>query len=72
MSKISRDILSDITVHMKYAKYIPEKNRRETWEELVTRNMKMHIERYPKLKKEIENVYEGETFVLQEGFMFDN
>ena len=57
MSKISRDILSDITVHMKYAKYIPEKNRRETWEELVTRNMKMHIERYPKLKTEIENVY---------------
>ena len=42
---------------MKYAKYIPEKNRRETWEELVTRNMKMHIERYPKLKTEIENVY---------------
>ena len=57
MSKISRDILSDITVQMKYAKYIPEKNRRETWEELVTRNMKMHIERYPKLKTEIENVY---------------
>ena len=57
MSKISRDILSDITVHMKYAKYIPEKNRRETWEELVTRNMKMHIERYPKLKEEIESVY---------------
>lgn len=57
MSKISRDILSDITVHMKYAKYIPEKNRRETWEELVTRNMEMHIERYPKLKEEIENVY---------------
>ena len=57
MSKISRDILSDITVHMKYAKYIPEKNRRETWEELVTRNMEMHIERYPKLKEEIKNVY---------------
>ena len=27
--------LSNITVHMKYAKYLPEKNRRETWEELV-------------------------------------
>ena len=57
MSKISRDILSDITVHMKYAKYIPEKNRRETWDELVTRNMEMHIKRYPKLKTEIEHVY---------------
>ena len=43
MSQISRDILSDITVHMKYAKYIPELNRRETWEELVTRNKDMHV-----------------------------
>ena len=24
MSQIDKDILSDITVHMKYAKYIPE------------------------------------------------
>ena len=34
---ISQKILSDITVHMKYAKYIPELQRRETWDELVTR-----------------------------------
>ena len=51
------DILSEITVHMKYAKYIPELNRRETWEELVTRNKDMHIKKYPKLTVEIENVY---------------
>ena len=37
-----KDILSDITVHMKYAKYIPELKRRKTWEELVTRNKEMH------------------------------
>ena len=54
---ISNKILSDITVHMKYAKYIPEFNRRETWEELVTRNKNMHIKRYPDLKDEIETVY---------------
>ena len=42
-------ILSDITVHMKYAKYIPELNRRETWEELVTRNKEMHQKKYPEL-----------------------
>jgi len=36
--QISNRILSDITVYMKYAKYQPELNRRETWEELVTRN----------------------------------
>ena len=52
-----KDILSDITVHMKYAKYIPKLNRRETWEELVTRNKDMHQKKYPKLADDIENVY---------------
>ena len=52
-----KDILSDITVHMKYAKYIPKLNRRETWEELVTRNKEMHQKKYPKLADDIENVY---------------
>ena len=52
-----KDILSDITVHMKYAKYIPELNRRETWEELVTRNKEMHQKKYPELTDDIENIY---------------
>ena len=55
--EISNQILSDITVYMKYAKYVPELNRRETWEELVTRNKNMHIKKYPDLKNEIEDVY---------------
>ena len=54
---VSNRILSDITVYMKYAKYIPELNRRETWEELVTRNKNMHIKTYPKLKDEINEKY---------------
>ena len=57
MKDTNRNILSDITVHMKYARYMPELNRRETWEELVTRNMEMHIKNYPKLKSEILNAY---------------
>ena len=55
--EVSNRILSDITVYMKYAKYLPELNRRETWEELVTRNKNMHIKSYPNLKEEIEEVY---------------
>jgi ribonucleoside-diphosphate reductase alpha chain len=55
--EISNQILSEITVYMKYAKYLPEENRRETWEELVTRNKKMHQKRYPSLKDEIEEKY---------------
>jgi ribonucleoside-diphosphate reductase alpha chain len=54
---ISQKILSDITVYMKYAKFVPELNRRETWEELVTRNKEMHQKKYPQIKDEIENVY---------------
>jgi ribonucleoside-triphosphate reductase len=56
--ELSNQILSDITVHMKYAKYLPELNRRESWEELVTRNKNMHIKKYPDLKEQIEKAYE--------------
>jgi ribonucleoside-diphosphate reductase alpha chain len=55
--ELSNQILSDITVYMKYAKYLPEQQRRETWEELVTRNKEMHQKKYPQIKEEIENVY---------------
>ena len=57
MKEINNKILSDITVHMKYAKFIPELQRRETWEELVDRNKQMHIRKYPSLKNDIETYY---------------
>tara|TARA_R100001443_G_scaffold116333_1_gene136465 strand:+ start:514 stop:2370 length:1857 start_codon:yes stop_codon:yes gene_type:complete len=57
-----QEILSDITVHMKYAKYQEELQRRETWKEIVTRNMNMHIKSYPDLETEIVKVYDD--FVL--------
>jgi len=55
---LSREILSEITIFNKYAKYLPEKNRRETWHEIVTRNKEMHIEKFPKLSKDIDWAYE--------------
>jgi len=54
---VEQSILSDITVYMKYAKYNPGARRRETWEELVTRNKEMHQAKFPQLKDEIEKVY---------------
>jgi len=57
MTSLNNSILSDIIVHMKYAKYIPELNRRETWNELVTRNKAMHIKRYPELADQIQLNY---------------
>jgi len=54
---LEREMLSDITVYMKYAKYLPKKERRETWKELVNRNKNMHIKTYPELKDEINAAY---------------
>jgi len=56
--KLSSEILSDITVHMKYAKYLPEENRRETWSELVDRNKAMHVKKFPELKEQIDKAYQ--------------
>jgi ribonucleoside-triphosphate reductase len=50
-------ILSDVTVFMKYSKFLEERDRRENWQELVSRNMEMHIKKYPSLKKEIKKTY---------------
>jgi len=55
--ELASEILSNITVHMKYAKYLPEAQRRETWEELVDRNKAMHIKTYPQLAAQINDVY---------------
>lgn len=54
---ISRKVLSDLILHMKYARYLPSKQRRETWEEVVTRNMGMHLAKFPQLEKEIRDNY---------------
>jgi ribonucleoside-diphosphate reductase alpha chain len=59
---LDKQILSDITVYTKYAKYLPEKERRETWDELVTRNMNMHTTKFPKMKESIEQVYKNFVF----------
>jgi ribonucleoside-diphosphate reductase alpha chain len=55
--ELASKILSDITVYMKYARFLPEKNRRETWDELVTRNMNMHLKKYPDLELQIHKAY---------------
>ena len=55
--ELSNKILSDITVYMKYARFLEDENRRETWEELVTRNMDMHLKRYPELELQIRKAY---------------
>lgn len=55
--ELNNKILSDITVFNKYAKYLPNKQRRESWTELVARNMNMHINKYPTMSTEIILAY---------------
>lgn len=45
--------LSKVIVWSKYAKYIPELKRRETWNEIIDRYEVMMMKQYPDLKKEI-------------------
>lgn len=46
-------ILSDVIVWSKYAKYKPELQRRETWDEIIDRYEEMLCNKYPTLKREI-------------------
>ena len=56
--ELSSQILSDITVYMKYARHLDNESRRENWDELVTRNKDMHIKKFPYLKDEIDIAYD--------------
>jgi ribonucleoside-diphosphate reductase alpha chain len=50
----SNKILSDVVIFNKYAKYIPSKKRRETWNEICDRYESMMIKKYPSLKEDIK------------------
>ncbi len=52
--ELNQEILSDLIVHMKYARYLPELTRRETWPEICHRYEEMMIEKYPLLNEEIK------------------
>lgn len=59
--QLNQRILSDLIIHMKYARYIPDLRRRELWPEICERYADMMIGRYPHMEAAIrENI----TFVL--------
>lgn len=54
---ISQQILSDVTVYGKYAKYLPVLQRRETWDEITDRYLSMMKNKYkqfPEILNDIE------------------
>lgn len=61
----ARSILSDITIHSKYAKYLQSLKRREVWEQIVGRNYEMHLNKFYKLGEEfIDTLSIAYSYVL--------
>lgn len=50
---VSTQILSEITTFSKYRKYLPEEQRRETWQETCDRYKNMMLKKFPQLGNEI-------------------
>lgn len=42
----SNKLLSDLVIYTKYARYVPELGRKETWQEIVKRSEDMHLRRF--------------------------
>jgi ribonucleoside-triphosphate reductase len=57
----SIDILSQVVIYNKYAKYLPNLKRREVWPEIVSRYLTMMEKKYPSLKQEI---WEKGTYLI--------
>lgn len=62
----NQKVLSEITIFNKYARFLPELQRRESWDEIINRYEDMMIEKYPDLKEQIKNnlIYVREKKVL--------
>ena len=60
--ELTKKILSDITVYGKYARFVKEAGRRETWDEIVTRNKDMHKKTYPAVADLIEETYQRSVY----------
>jgi hypothetical protein len=54
----SNKVLSDVTAFRTYARYLSHLGRRESLEETINRNMTMHLDRFPKLSRDIVKAYQ--------------
>lgn len=53
----SNKLLSDLVTYRTYARYLPYFQRRESYEEIVNRCMLMHLQKFPKLSKDITKAF---------------
>jgi ribonucleoside-triphosphate reductase (thioredoxin) len=57
MKNSANNVLSNMVHYRTYAKFQSHLSRRETLEETINRNMIMHLDRFPKLSKDIIKAY---------------
>ena len=62
---MSINMLQEYTRIAKYAKYLPEKNRRETWKEQVDRVFDMHAQKFDNIDGVGEYIEEAKAAVLK-------
>ena len=53
--EIGLETLSNVVVFNKYAKYLPQQKRRETYNEIIVRYLQMMVDKYPALSNDIMN-----------------
>ncbi|MGL4367797.1 MAG: hypothetical protein ACRCTQ_05925 [Brevinemataceae bacterium] len=53
----TQDLLSQINIYNKYARFINSENRRESWQEICERVMAMHIDRYSGITDDIVKAF---------------
>jgi len=53
--EIGLETLSNVVVFNKYAKYLPQQKRRETYNEIIVRYLQMMVDKYPALANDIMN-----------------
>jgi len=54
----SNKLLSDIVAFRTYAKHLQNFGRREVFEETLNRNMQMHLDKFPKLSRDIVKAFQ--------------
>ena len=67
--ELASKILSDITIYMKYSKWLPEALRKETWDEVVDRNMMMHLKKLEAMGIDINSQYYKEIMEVYNDFV---
>lgn len=56
--KNSNKLMSEIVSFRTYSKFLPHEARRELFEETLNRNLQMHLDKYPKLSRDIVKAFQ--------------